>query len=137
VVPGCMDFIWGHPDQTDRFKNRKTYRFNRSVWLGKLKGNEISKAGQLMAKWINKSPENITVILPLGGLSKYDKEGEEFYDPELDRTLFKVLKRSLDPKVRVVEADSHINEHEFARVCVVNLISLLSRKKNQSLNTTF
>ena len=69
-------------------------------------------------------PGSMTLVLPLRGLSKFDKEGEDFYDPEKDRLLFEVLKSKLDPGVKLVEVDAHINDPEFAKVCVMNLIEL-------------
>jgi uncharacterized protein (UPF0261 family) len=126
VVPGCMDFIWDAPDKKERFHGRKQLRFNEGVLLGKVKKEEIKLAGALMAERLNQSVGPVTVILPLKGISMFDRPGGELYDPELDAALFTELRQNLVQSIRVMEVDAHINDEVFARACVGELCDILS-----------
>ena len=56
--------------------------------------------------------------MPLRGLSALDAEGGAFYDPEADDALFAALRSDLDPRVRLVEVDAHINDPIVATTLV-------------------
>ena len=129
VVPGCMDFIWGSPDRTDLFSHRRCHRFNRSVVLGKVTPEEMRTAAELLADRANKLPGDVVVLLPLRGISKYDRQGAELYDPDLDELLFATLRGTLGGNVKVVEVDAHINDRPFAEACVAALLESVSAPK--------
>ena len=50
-----------------------------------------------------------------------DVEGEEFHDPEADRTLFDALREGIDDDVELLEMDTDVNDEEFARTIAAKL----------------
>jgi uncharacterized protein (UPF0261 family) len=78
----------------------------------------MRQVGETMAEKLNMSRGPAAVAFPVKGLSDRNRIGDLFYDPEADGEFFSALKRKLDPKVRVVEVDAHINDEAFAsRAC--------------------
>ena len=92
-----------------------------------VKEEEIKRAGALMAERLNQSVGPVTVILPLQGISMFDRPGGELYDPELDAALFTELRQNLVQRIKVLEVDAHINDEVFARTCVGELCDMLGR----------
>ncbi|MBI2843969.1 MAG: Tm-1-like ATP-binding domain-containing protein [Armatimonadetes bacterium] len=125
VVPGCVDFIWGAPEQIERFRGRRTYQFNSKVMLGKLTDAEMIEVADSMADRLNRCCSSVAAVFPLKGISMFDKEGEEFYDPDLDGLLFKRLRAGLDPRIELIEVDAHINDPRFAEACVSLLMEMI------------
>jgi len=81
---------------------------------------EKALTGRVVAEKLNKGRGPTAVVLPLRGLSEFDREGEIYYDPDGDRALFEELKRNLDSRINVVEVDAHINDLKFAQE-VINI----------------
>ena len=54
------------------------------------------------------------VVLPLGGVSLIDAEGQPFHDPEADAALFAALREGLSGDVELVELDCNVNDEAFA-----------------------
>jgi uncharacterized protein (UPF0261 family) len=133
IVPGCLDFIWGSPGPPDnlltRFKNRQRYFFNPNIVLIKLKREEIIKAGKVLSEKLNRSRGPVSLIYPLRGISQFDKEGEEFYTPDLDALLLEVLKKNLSSRINLVGVDGHINDPVIAKTCISVLVEMVKKKK--------
>ena len=67
-----------------------------------------------------------TLMLPLGGVSMIDAEGQPFYGPEEDQMLFDVLRENIDrKKVELIEMDNNINDEEFALAAARKLVELI------------
>jgi uncharacterized protein (UPF0261 family) len=60
----------------------------------------------------------VKFIIPKKGFSSLSVEGGALFDPVADQALIDGLRKYLDPKIRVVEVDTHINTPEFARAAV-------------------
>jgi uncharacterized protein (UPF0261 family) len=67
----------------------------------------------------------VTVLIPLQGVSAIDKLGGPFYSQEALNAYRRALEAELDPTIRVVEFDAHINDEVFARVAVDLLMESL------------
>jgi uncharacterized protein (UPF0261 family) len=59
------------------------------------------------------------------GLSNVDRAGGVFEDKEARGALFTALREKLNPKVKCIEMDLHINDPEFGRALASDLISLI------------
>ena len=71
-----------------------------------------------MAEKLNMSQGPAAVAVPIRGFSDRNRMGDLFYDPEADAEFLSALKRRLNPKVRLMEVDAHINDEVFAsRAC--------------------
>lgn len=60
-------------------------------------------------------------MLPLGGVSALDVEGEDFHDPDADAALFDALRAELDDDVELVELDGTINDEAVAETLATTL----------------
>jgi len=57
-------------------------------------------------------------LVPLRGFSSLSVEGGALHDPAVDQVFIDELKRNLDPDIKVVEVDTHINTRAFAEAVV-------------------
>ncbi|MFN9234544.1 MAG: Tm-1-like ATP-binding domain-containing protein [Planctomyces sp.] len=64
----------------------------------------------------------VTVLLPLRGISVISAAGGPFHDAEADAILFAALCNGLRPGVRVRDVDTEINSPEFAAACAEELL---------------
>lgn len=126
VVPGCLDFLWGSSEQTNVFSHRRCYQFNSAVTLGKITSPEMEQIAALFSQRVNVLAGPATVLLPLQGISRFDKENEPLYDPELDKQLFAYLRSHLENRIKLIEVDAHINDLAFSQSCVKALQDILA-----------
>jgi len=68
------------------------------------------------------------IVLPNGGLSQIDAQGEVFYDPEATKALFEAIRAEARADVEITEVDANINDLEFADLLVQKLLQLLGRR---------
>ena len=127
VVPGCVDFILMGPVEKlePEFKKRKTYKFNPAVSLVSTTPAEMERIASVMAEKLNRSKGPLLVLIPLRGFSMYCHPGEALFDPERDATFIQTLKSRLNPGIRVLEVDAHINDPLFAETAVAELAKLM------------
>ena len=67
----------------------------------------------------------VSVLIPLGGVSMLDSEGDRFWDPDADTACFDALKNDLRADIPLVESDANINDPEFAERAVALLLEML------------
>ena len=133
VVPGCVDFFYGTPGMphglASRYRDRQTYRINSEIILVKVTPEEAVRVAEILAQKMNQSKGPVTLVIPLKGISRYDRPEYPFHNPDLDAVLFGQLKKSLLPGIPVMEIDAHISEPEFGETCASLLLELLKERK--------
>ena len=87
---------------------------------------ENRELGRTLAEKVNRATGPTTVVLPTGGVSMIDVEGEDFYDPEADAALFDAIRETLNDDVELIEAETDVNDPEFARTLVDALTESLN-----------
>lgn len=127
VVPGCLDMVNFGPMDTVPVKYRERQLFNWApdVTLMRTNPEENYILGQIIAEKLNKSRAPVTVLLPLGGLSKIGGIGKVFHNPAIDQVLFASIKDNVNDQIKVKEIDANINTPEFANEAVNALLELL------------
>jgi len=127
ICPGAIDMVNFGPVETvpARFQDRKLHLHNASVTLMRTTPEECAEIGRITAVKLNRANGPVTVLIPLHGVSAIDKLGGPFYSQEALNAYRRVLKAELDPTIRLVELDAHINDEIFARVAVDLLMELL------------
>lgn len=127
VVPGCLDMVNFGSMATvpDKYKQRQLYSWAPDVTLMRTNEAENRELGKIMAEKLNKSRAPVTILLPLGGLSKIGGAGEVFYNPEMDRILFDAIKENVRDAITIKEIDENINTPEFAKIAVNALLSMI------------
>jgi uncharacterized protein (UPF0261 family) len=136
VVPGCLDMVnFAQRDTVpEKYNDRFLYSWAPDVTLMRTNEEENQILGENLSRKLNASTAPVTVLLPLKGISQVDSVGGVFYRPEIDRVLFDAIKQNVDARVRVLEADFHINDPAFAKMLVHALLDILGahRKSNVS-----
>ena len=92
---------------------------------------EMETIAKAVAEKLNLYPNKnlLKFIIPQKGFSSLSVEGGALYDPVADQAFADALRRYLDPGIKMVEVDTHINTPEFARVVVEALQESLSRSR--------
>jgi len=130
LVPGCVDManFGGIETVPEKYRGRNLYAWNPNVTLLRTNVEENQKMGEMLASAANAAAGPITVILPLKGVSMLDSQGERFWDPEADAACYNAIRKNIRPEIEIIEADSNINDPEFADLCANTLLKLLQSK---------
>ncbi len=132
VSVGALDMVnfGGIETVPEKFRDRNLYRHNPSVTLMRTTPAECEEIGRRIAAQLSRAQGPVVLVLPLRGVSMIDAEGQPFHDPEADRVLFDTLRANVGPNVRIVEVDAHINDREFARALVDELLRVMPQRKD-------
>ena len=131
VSTGAMEYLCFGPKESipARLRKRKTYFHNPNNANVKTSRAEMSKVGQVMAQRLNASKGRTEILIPLKGSSVYGSKGGPLYDPVGNSLLLKALKRNLNPAIPLMEIDCHINDPEFADICVSRFMHLFETER--------
>ena len=89
----------------------------------------MSQVGKVMAERLNEAKGRTEVLIPLKGFSVYGSKGGPFYDPTGKALFLKALKQNLKPKIKLKEIDAHINDDQFADICVSRFLNLFHQER--------
>ena len=130
IVPGCVDMVNFGPINTvpEKYRDRKLVESKATVTVMRTNVEENAEMGGVFARKINKTRGKASFLLPLKGLSRFDREGEIFWWPEADRAFFTALEKNIDNHIPVEKIDCHINDEIFARKAVEMLLSMMEQK---------
>jgi uncharacterized protein (UPF0261 family) len=90
---------------------------------------EMKTIAKAVAEKLNKyrNKNRVKFIIPRKGFSSLSTEGGALYDPAADQTFVEELKKFLDPRINIIEVDTHINTPDFAQAVVNALKESLER----------
>jgi uncharacterized protein (UPF0261 family) len=127
VAPGCMEF-WHWPGSIDTLpKDRKSHVHNPLVVGVKATTEEMVQAAGVMAEKLNKAKGPVTILFPLQGFDAHDRPGGSFYDPEGRMKFLETLKERLEPSVKLIELNMHINDQVFAEKVIEIFDQLMTK----------
>jgi uncharacterized protein (UPF0261 family) len=131
VVPGCLDFIAFSPPSNipEEIKKREIFWHTPEVAIVRANKAEMEYTAGILAEKLNKASGPVAVVIPGKGFSPGNREGRSLYDPEADKAFIDTLKKSLNPGVRLVEIDAHINDEIFAKQAVDLLYEMMAERK--------
>jgi uncharacterized protein (UPF0261 family) len=131
VVPGCVDMVnFGSLNTVpQKYRSRHLVESKATVTIMRTNIEENAEMGELFARKINKTRGKAAFLLPLKGLSRYDREGEIFWWPEADQSFFAALEKNLDKHIPIEKIDCHINDEPFARKAVEMLLAMIEKKE--------
>ena len=128
IVPGCVDManFGGIETVPDHYRERNLYQWNPEVTLLRTNEEENRQMGAMLAAAANAGQAGkVSVLVPLGGVSMLDSEGDRFWDPDADNACFDALKNDLRADIPLTEMDANINDPEFAGKAVDLLLEML------------
>lgn len=94
---------------------------------------EMRIIAQAVAEKLEKHKDKklVKFLVPLRGFSSLSVEGGALHDPVADKVFIDELKKILDPGIKILEVDTHINTQEFA-AAVVEALEESSKLKAQA-----
>jgi uncharacterized protein (UPF0261 family) len=129
VAPGCVDMANFGPMSTvpEHFikEGRLFNEWTPMVTLMRTNIEENKKIGEIFADKANKAKGPVEFLLPLGGFSMLDSEGQPFYDPEANDALLQSLKANIRSDIKIHIIDVNINNPVFAKTAVDLLLGML------------
>ncbi len=116
VVPGGMDCAvleFTRADVPEAYRGRPVffYDFRSAV---RLSADESHRLAQQLAGRLNRDPECVEVLVPLGGWSVADRPDGPLHAPDISRVFLENFYEGLDPAIAVHEVQNHINDPLFA-----------------------
>jgi uncharacterized protein (UPF0261 family) len=133
IVPGCVDMVnFGAPSSVPvryRDTNRLFYEWNPSVTLMRTNAEENRLMGEIFARKANAAKGPVAFLIPLGGVSMLDGDGQPFCDRAADQALFDAIRKNLKSGIPFVKVDRNINDPEFADKAVEWIIQLIQMRK--------
>ena len=128
---GIGHFFWfsGKPLPPE-FQNRKHHRHNQLLTIVVAEKNDKAKVGELVAERLNQASGPTAVIIPMKGWIEGDRHPKSpFHDKDGGKAFSQALKAKLNPGIRIIELDSHINDAMFCDV-VLELFDQLTGAHN-------
>jgi len=88
---------------------------------------EMQTIARAVAEKLNKHENKklVKFIVPTKGFSSISVKGGALYDPISDKIFIDEFRENLDPKIDIIEVDTHINTPEFAQAVVDALEQIL------------
>jgi len=134
VCPGAIDMVnFGPLDSVpEKYRQRRLYVHNANVTLMRTTPAECAELGRITAEKLNRAQGPVAFLMPLRGVSAIDSTGLPFSWPEADSSYLDALKANIDPRIRLVEVDAHINDEDFARDAASCLLELMKQPQGRS-----
>jgi uncharacterized protein (UPF0261 family) len=131
VCPGAIDMVnFGPRDSVpERYRARRLYVHNPTVTLMRTTPEECAELARITAEKLNRARGPVAFLMPLRGVSAIDAVGLPFWWPEADRSYLDALKANLEPRIRLVEVDAHINDEGFAQGAANSLLELMEESR--------
>ena len=128
VVPGCVDMAnFGGPATVPaRYRDRLLYEWNPDVTLLRTNAEENRRIGEMIAAAVNAATAAVAVVVPRGGVSMLDSEGERFWDPAADRACFEAIRGNLRAGIPFLEDEHNVNDPEFSGRVARLLLEMLA-----------
>ncbi len=127
LAPGCVDMcnFWGIDTVPEKYRGRNLYEWNPNVTLMRTDISENRRMGEMIARAANEAKGQVTILLPLKGVSMLDSPGNPYWDPAADAACYDAIKQDLKSGIPVVELDCNINDPEFADRAVELLLATM------------
>ena len=128
VSVGADEMInFGHVSTLPKqYADRNIHIHNPANTLVRMTAEESAGLGRRLAEKWNAAQTEMTVLLPLGGMSMLDAPGRPFDGPEEREALYSAIKGGItNPKVHVKELSYNINDEAFAETAVNELLDLI------------
>ncbi len=126
ISVGATDMVNFGPPETvpEKFQDRHFYHHNPTVTLMRTTIDENRRLGEEIARKAAAAIGPTAILLPLGGVSTIDRDGQPFDDPAVREALYNSI-REHRGETELIESDHHINDPEFAELAAWRLIDMM------------
>lgn len=118
ICPGGVDVVnfLGPESIPERYRNsdRVFHMHNPTTTLMRSSEQEAVSIGKIIAGKLSRAKGPVRVLLPVQGISAYDKAGGVWHDPAADAALFESIEANADSGISIERLNLHINDREFA-----------------------
>ena len=125
---GALDMVNFGAKETvpEKYQDRNLYVHNPQVTLMRTTPEENTQMGRWIGEKLNRCDGPVRFLIPEGGVSMLDAEGQAFYDPDADRALFDALEETVEQTEnrQVIRLPHNINDPEFAEALVEHFLEL-------------
>lgn len=123
IVPGSLDHLLFQ--KTDVLPESRRYlEVDASTCLLRTSEADNDLFGKQIAFKASASTGKVCIVMPRGGLSKWDGVDQLAFDPQANQVLLDSIYLWKSPQVEVVESHRHINDPHFAQIAVDQLLKL-------------
>jgi uncharacterized protein (UPF0261 family) len=130
VSLGALDMVNFGPRGTvpAQFEGRLFYEHNASVTLMRTTASESEELGRRVGQKLASATSPTIVVIPRGGVSALDAEGQAFWDQKADTMLFEAVSSAVaGSSVEVIDDPANINDPDLARRAADQLHILITR----------
>lgn len=117
AAPGATEFINFGPRETVPahldVPERRIVVHNPDVCAVRTTAEEQAELGCVFAQKVNEAVGPAAIVLPLGGLSRYEEDAGPFVDAEADAAFFASARRMIRPGILLEEVEASINQPRF------------------------
>ncbi|PKH25019.1 hypothetical protein CIG19_06460 [Enterobacterales bacterium CwR94] len=129
---GALDMVnFGHPSSIpSRYADRQFYHHNAQVTLMRTTADENRQMAEWIAAKLNHCHGPVTFLIPEGGFSALDSEGQPFWAPEANKAFITALEAQVKQtsRRRLVRLPWNINDPRFAQAAVEALQQAISKE---------
>jgi uncharacterized protein (UPF0261 family) len=132
VSLGALDMVNFGPRGTvpPRFEGRLLYVHNPTVTLMRTTPAESEELGRRVGAKLASATSPTVLVIPRGGVSALDAEGQPFWDEEADGKLFAAVRKAVAGSgVEVIDDPANINDPALARRAAETLHALIEQEK--------
>jgi uncharacterized protein (UPF0261 family) len=130
-VPGNIDFIVAGPvdDANFQYRERRYHVHNAMLTAVRANADEFKLIAEYVAGLIKEAKGPVVCLIPLLGFSAHDSQEGHLHDPSLPPVFAEHLKKMIPAGVPVVALPYHINDEQFARKIVDQVIAFETQKR--------
>ena len=120
-----IDYEVIHLSQVKDYPRRKFVYQHPTIQHIKLIEEEAVHVGKTINERLNTATGPVTLIIPWGGFHQSSHKAGPIWDPEIDKLIVGNVLNGLNPAIKIVETDAHINEVKFSRLAADEMLKLL------------
>ena len=126
-VPGGLDYyVFGSAETIPpRLRKRKIHYHNPNNTNVRASARELAEVGKIVAERLSPGAAKTRVIIPKQGWTEFSKRGGPLFSPAMDRAFVFSLRKHAVPELRIYEVDLHVNDPQFADLCVEALLKMM------------
>lgn len=126
-VPGGLDYYVFGSVMTipPRFRKRKIHYHNPNNTNIRASARELAEVGKVVAERLSPGANKTQVIIPQRGWTEFSKKGGPLFAPSADQAFVTSLRRHAGAGLFIREVNLHVNDPEFADLCVETLYGMM------------
>jgi uncharacterized protein (UPF0261 family) len=110
--------------------HRKYYYHSPIIFVYRLDKDEMIVTAKEVVDRLKYTKDEAIFMIPREGFDRSCYEGSPLYDPEGDEAFINYLKKNLPKNFRIIELENKVEDEEFVKQAVNNLINLIEKRKS-------